>query len=187
MTTIEYDHPREFRTQVEPTLNADPNRVQYNFDSLLARKNRTYYFVDYLFEKRPSGLHGAVGTRMSPVFREEAERMEERYRDPEESPLYHVYEETDPAQGWDAWIDNQFRLDGLKVIYDSSYHYKYGAIVEEKTHEEMDVERQDIAFVECIGGGRMFDDRDKTFDAVYDQELLRLVKEAEDNGLGGLY
>lgn len=185
--TVEYAHPNDFSTVQEPTLNADENRVQYDFDSLLGRRDRTYVFVDYLFEKRPSGLHGAVGTRMSPVHVDEAERQEERYRDYEDSPVRYLYEEIDPVQSWDQWIESQFQHEGLRIIYDNSYEYKYGEVVKDKAKKELGISEKDIAIVECTGGGRMFNEVKRDFDVVYDDELFRLVKQAEESGISGFY
>lgn len=185
--SIQYIHPKQFTTTTEPKLDIDENRIQYNFDELLGRKGRTYAFVDYLFEKRPSGLHGAVGTRMRPVHEDEATKREEAYRNYDESPLAYIYDEQDPIQSWSDWIESEFAYDGLEVMYDTSYEFKYGKVVREVAAAEGVMEASEIALVECVGGGRMFTEVDGKYDKVYDEELLRLVKEAEENGVSELY
>lgn len=188
MSSATYPHPDQFSTETEPTLDADENRIQYDFDALMSRRRDVFVFVDYLFEDRGTGsLCGAVGTRMRPVHEEEAERQEAIYRDYDESPVAYLYDEQDPTVSWDEWIGSWFRREGLRVIYDPSYQIKYGDIVKDRAHEEGLFDKQDIVFVECIGGGRMFNEVDHDYEQVYDCELQRLVEEAEENGLSDLY
>jgi len=184
--SVQYTHPDNFSTETKPTFDADSNRVEYKFNSILGRIGREFIFVDKLFEKRPSGIHGAVGTRMRPVHEKEAERKKEQYMDEEKSPIKFIYEETNTVQSWKQWIETQFTFDGLKVIYDTSYSYKYGEPTKNKTDEEGIMNKNNIAIVECTGGGRLFNTIEQNFDSIYDEELHRLVKETEENGLGGI-
>jgi len=181
----QYAHPSDFCTETEPRFDVDDTRVQYDFDALMARRGRTFVFIDYLFEKRPSGLHGAVGSRMAPVHQDEVDRQTQQYKDPDVSPLYYLYEEMDPVQSWDKWIQSQFDHEGPRVIYDMSYCHKYGDTVEKWASRELGM--HDVALVECVGGGRMFNEVDNEFDTIYDQELLRLAQDAEENGVSGFY
>lgn len=184
---VSLTHPDEFETNVTPELTTEGDRIQYDFNSLMARAGREFLFVDYLFEMRDSSLKGAVGTTMAPVHVDEAERMKEKYCNAEVSPLYHIFEELETTRSWDDWIESQFALDGYRVIYDNSYEMRYGEDVEFHVSESGMIEKDDIELIECLGGGRMFNSKDRSFDSVYDEELLRLVNLAEENGLGELY
>jgi len=184
---VEMTHPEDFETEATPEINADENRFEYEFNSLMGRCGRTFVFVDYLFEKRPSGLHGAVGTGMRPVHVDEAKRLKEEYLDRETSPLFHRYEELNTVQSWDDWISSQFEYEGYRLIYDQSYDHKYGQLVREQTVADEIMEADEIELVECVGGGRMFSDCERDFDVLYDSELLRLVQETEASGLGDYY
>jgi hypothetical protein len=179
--------PSDFQTQTTPNVRQRNGQTKYTFRALLARRQPEYYFVDYLFEY-DNGLHGATGTTMVPVSYVEMERREEEMRDYEWSPLAHIYDEQNTPVSWDEWIDKELDRRGWLLLYDPSYESRYGPIVREKaTGEDGYYDEGEIAVVECIGGGRMFSRVERNFDDVYDKELLRLVLEAEENGVGNLY
>ncbi len=174
-------HPDEFGTDSKPELTVEGSRVQYDFDTLVARDGTTIVFLDYLFDTN-SGLSGAVGKQMRPVHEDEANRLEKKYRDQDVSPLQYRYKNEDTSLSWSDWIDNEFELRGNNVVFDTSYEDKYGDVVERLAAAENLIERDKIKLVECRGGGRMFDN-DNSFDVIYDEELLRLIEDVEEYGL----
>lgn len=186
MSAISYAHPTEFETVEQPTLDVDDDRIQYDFDTLVARRGRTYIFLDYLFESRNSNLHGAVGTRMMPVHEDSFSRRKERLFDKGRSPLRHIYEEQDVAQHWEEWIEAQYRATGPRLLYDSAYPH-YWEPVKERAEKEGVMERGEIAVVECVGGGRLLNEIQQDHDEVYDDELWRLIKRTEYSGVSALY
>lgn len=159
--------------------------IQIDMDTLLARDGRTFIFVDYLFDS--DNLYGVTGTRMVPVTEEEVDRRMEQLHDPEWSHLHHIYQEqveNGLDESWSSWIDRQIDLEGgIKLVLDFSYAGKYGETVKDKEESETG-ERP--AYVECTGGGRMFDSdmQESDFDVVYDKALFELVKQVEATGLG---
>lgn len=181
-------HKSEFDTNTKPRIRNSDDRLEYKFDAMLAREGQRFIFIDYLFEVRGGNLCGAVTTSMRPISVGEAEREKKKYRDPEESPLRWLYEEEDPQKSWTEWIEAQFDYDGLRVIYDPSYQDKYGEQVKRQASMEGLVDKSDIVFIECVGGGRLSSSRARDdFDRIYDDELFRLALEAEKNGLDSLY
>lgn len=184
-----YPHPNQFETTVRPAVTADDDRVEYQFDALVGRRKNTFEFVDYIFETRVSGrLNGAVGTTMIPIHVDEAARRRIQYRDQDQSPVALIYQQAETSQSWSEWIDAQFRRYGDTVIYDNSFEHEYGEVVVEQAASDGLMDAGDIAFVECIGGGRIFDGLDSdSYSRVYDDELLRLIEEAETDGLRDLY
>lgn len=159
------------------TVETSNDKTTIHVDRLLARDGDTFVFVDQLFHGER--LHGATGSRMVPISREEMDRREEEMRDREWSGLAHIYEESDPDQSWDVWIDEQLRIDGERLLYDPSYEHKYGEIVREKAAKELGYDKDNIAAVECIGGGRMFNDVDREYDRIYDPILMAAIQDAE--------
>jgi hypothetical protein len=181
--SVIYTHPDEFETETTPEMTRDGSRIQYNFDALVARNNRSYLFLDYVFAT--DNLHGAVGTEMVPVHEDEIERRMEQLQDKEWSRLAHIYNEQDRAQSWSDWISGQINREGHRLVVDESYCHKYGATVRERAATEGVMQSSDIEVVECLGGGRMFDQQND-FDEVYDSTLLDVIKTAEEHGLGAL-
>jgi len=177
----------DFLTNCEPAVQITELSLQYEFHTLLARHETHFQFVDYLFESKTSDLHGAVGTIMRPVGVDEAQRKVEKYKDPNSSPVWYLYEKGISSVSWEDWIDS-FLGDDYSPIFDQSYAEKYGSTVIEYTLKNPHVGLSEVYLVECVGGGRMSNrlDRDD-YDEVYDHELFRLAKQAEKNGLGGLY
>lgn len=159
------------------TVEKGNERTTIRVDRLLARDGDTFVFVDKLFHD--GRIHGATGSRMAPVTREEMDRREDQMRDYEWSGLAHIYEESDPDQSWDEWIDEQLRIEGDRLLYDPSYEVKYGEIVREKASKELGYDKDNIAAVECVGGGRMFDDVDREYDRIYDPVLMAAIQDAE--------
>jgi len=185
--SVQYTHPREFSTDTEPKFQVRGSRVSYQFDSIVGRIGREFIFVDEIFEARNSDRAGAIGTNMTVLHEDEVERREKRYRSYEDSPLAHIYDQQETKQSWESWIDSQFRRDGYDMMVDFSYVSQLGQPVRNKTVEAGIMNRDEIGLVECIGGGRMFNDVTRTFDDVYDEELLRLATEVEENGLDSIY
>ena len=175
-------HPTDFDTDTEPTTNHSGSRIEYNFDCLLAREGMEFTFVDYIFEGE-NEFSGAVGTTMVPMHEDEFERRLAEYKDPEYSPLRHIYEEIDPQLTWGEWIESELSADGINSIVDTSYSHKYGEVVKSRCEEYELMEAENIRAIECIGGGRMFNSKDRDFTAVYDEELLRIVQDVEESGL----
>ncbi|TKX52867.1 hypothetical protein EXE42_15165, partial [Halorubrum sp. SP3] len=118
------------------TVETSNDKTTIRVDRLLARDGRQFVFVDKLFHGEQ--IHGATGSTMVPITREEMDRREGEMRDREWSPLAHIYEESDSNQSWDAWIDETLRIEGERLLYDPSYEGKYGEIVREKAAAELD-------------------------------------------------
>jgi hypothetical protein len=174
-------HPDEFTTNTKPELTVEGSRVQYEFNSLVARNGTEFVFLDYLFDTE-SKLSGAVGKKMRPVHENEAKRLKKRYKNKEKSPAQYQYKKEDTSLSWSDWIDNEFELRGNSVIFDTSFENKYGDVVEQMTAFENIMPMDKIALVECLGGSRMFDGN-ISFDVIYDEELLRLIEDVEERGL----
>lgn len=182
-----YPHPEQFETNAEPSLHADSNRIQYVFDELLGRRGRQFYFLDYLFEKRDEGLSGAVGTVMMPRHEAVVERELAALREKEQSGLAWRYNSLDPVVGWDKWIDSQINKDGASLLYDTAYESKYGDVVRDVAAADDIMEPENIAVVECVRGGRLFNSIEQEFDRIYDSEIQRLVNCAETSGVEKMY
>lgn len=157
-------------------LTKSDGTVRMDISELVARDGRTYIFVDDLFY-HDSGLHGATGSRMVPVFQEEVDRRMDELRDYEWSGLAHIYDEQDPEESWDEWIDTQIRREGVRLILDESYVATYGETVKDR-HEQEHGDRPQ--YVECIGGGRMFS-RSTDYEQVFRDDLLRMIHDAESD------
>jgi len=186
--SVELPHPNQFETVATPEIETRSTRVQYDFDSLVARNGMVFAFVDYLFDDSTenSDLYGAVGTSMRPVHEDEVERRREQYKDPNESPLRHVYEESEATQSWKDWIEGELRANGIDLLFNQSFLYKYGDVVREQCDEEALMNPDKIGAIECIDNSRMFTDLNGDHSKVYDEELLRIVKEVEESGLYAL-
>jgi hypothetical protein len=121
---------------------------------------------------------------MVPVTQDEIDRRMDEMRDQEWSPLAHIYDEQVKAgyieKSWDEWIENMIQTDGLRLILDESYVGKYGDVVKEYTSKELGYSPE---YVECVGGGRMFNDVDREYDTVYNDELMRMVQDTESEGV----
>lgn len=179
--------PEKFQTKTQPLPKENQNRIQYDFDALLGRhQGAAYVFVDYLFQVG-SSLHGAVGTEMRVVTEEEAKRRESEYRNPETSPYYWKYEEKDPAVGWTTWIKSKLREDEHDVLYNTAYNEVYGETVMERAVEDGLLDADEIHLTTCVYGGSLERFTEDVLADVYDPELLRLVREAEANGVKHLY
>jgi hypothetical protein len=180
-------NPNKFQTKTTPWPKENQNRIQYDFDALLGRRQGVaYVFVDYLFQVG-DGLHGAVGTEMRVVTKEEAKRRESEYRNPDTSPYYWKYEEKDPAVGWSTWIKSKLRQNEHDVLYNTSYNEVYGEQTKEKAIEDGLLNEDEIHLTTCVYGGSLEKFTEENLAEVYDPELLRLVREAETNGVKHLY
>jgi hypothetical protein len=176
----------DFRTDTKPELTLSREKLRYDFDAVLGKRNRVFDFVDYIFELE-SGFSGAVGSSMRLVTYEEAEEQMSRYMNYETSPLVHAYEDEAPEIGWDEWIKGVADNDGYRLVYDLSYADKYGDVVKQLAVEEDLVNSiTDIEVVECTGGGRMFERTIDHYDEVYDSELLDVVQHAENKDVSSL-
>lgn len=180
--------PTQFETVVTPQIKQNRNRLQYDFDALLARQQETtFVFVDYLFDSQEKNLHGAVATFMRAVSTKEGKQREKMYKNPQKSPYYWQYKIEDPAVSWITWIKSKLRDDGYSSLYDTSFNGLYGKEVEERVVEERLLDTDEVHIVECVGGRRLSEYRASDFEAVYDSELMRLVREAEEHGLESIY
>jgi len=170
----------------EYTISPKGDGFKLSFDTLIARSGNEFVFLDYLFDNDPSnpdsGLFGAVGTTMVPISESELQRRKEEHKDPEWSPIAHIWSEmndgADPENHESEFIEwvEQEMMYGDPIVYDSSYEYSLGETVREKS--TMD----NISAVECIGGGRMFNSAYKEFDTVYRPDLLMAARYCETYG-----
>jgi len=75
------------------------NGTELHFDALVARSGNEFVFLDRVFDSDPqnesdlSGLSGAVGTSMVPIRESELRRRREEHKDPEWSPIAHIWSE----------------------------------------------------------------------------------------------
>lgn len=193
------DRVQEISDRVNGTIKPKGDGYQIDVNRLVARDGNTFIFVDYLFDT--GDLFGATGTRMVPISEDEHKRRLEEYKDPEWSPLHHIYQEqveNGLDKSWSDWIDEQFRVEGEdRMLYDPSYRYDseqtpdgmyypegedtdtYMSMVETASDYELGFEAYSV---ECIGGGRMFGDND--YEQVYDSDLLETVMVVENEGFG---
>jgi hypothetical protein len=185
---VELPHPENFDTVEQPEIKLHSTRVEYNFDALVARNGMRFAFVEYLFDDSTDNkdLFGAVGHVLRPVHHDEVERTMERYKNKSQSPLYHVYEESEVAQPWSQWIESELAAEGIDLLFDQSHRYKYGSVVEEQCDKESLINPNDIEAIECVRGGRVFSNLNGNASKVYDEELMRIVEKVEDSGLYAL-
>lgn len=167
------------------SIDRNDRRTEWHYNELIARDGQTFVFLDSVFlDEGNAPIFGAKGSCMVPVTQDEMGRRREEMRDPEWSSMHHIYMkqvEDGLDQSWSDWIDEQLSREGDRLLYDPSYEAKYGEAVRERCEKEDDLpDPSDVAVVECIGGGRMFYDVEREFDAVYDQELLAIAAGAED-------
>jgi len=177
--------------------------IQIDVDRLVARDGDTFIFVDRLFDS--GDLYGVTGTRMAPVHVDEHENRLENFKDPEWSPVHHVYMEqveNGLDKSWTEWLNDMHEGEKHRLMYDESYLGKYGEAVREHSVNELDHfdSKEDIHTVECHGGGRIFGSPpcdetqqeaeprrfplDQELDTVFNQSLLELVRNVEKTGLG---
>lgn len=169
---------------VEPeAIDVSENRTEWYYNELIARRERdTFVFLDSVFlSEGAQTIGGAKGSRMVPVTEEEMDRRRENYKDPEHSPMRHVYDDISPTESWETWIGEQLRVEGDRLLYDPSYEHKFGDAVREACADDDDLpDPDDIVAVECIGGGRMFAEVENSYDVVYSQEHLAIARDAEE-------
>ena len=140
-------------------------------------ENNVYVFVDKFFKQ--GDIFGATGTRLVPVSEQFVHDRIKEFKDYEWSSIAHIYDEQDTEQSWDEWIStwSDYELEELAV--DSSGG-KYWDKIQElcKEHEEFEFYTTD-----CIGGGRMFDDKivdPDNYRYLENPELLEDIKKAEN-------
>jgi hypothetical protein len=181
--------PSQFTTNTQPSVKSNRGRIQYDFDAVLGRiQGATYLFVDYLFEStEPVSLNGAIVTWMRAVSEEEAQTREQEWRDPNQSPLYWEYENENPSISWGTWVKSKLREQKYSSIYDTAYNTVYGAQLRLLVDRDNILPIEEIAVVEYVRGGRYYNPDKSDFADLKDPELFRLVKQAEENGLGDIY
>lgn len=97
------------------------------------------------------------------------------------------YDRLNPVVSWEKWITSQLNREGPSLWYDDSYESKYGDVTREVADRDGLMDSDDIAVVECVRGGRLFQAINEGFPVIYDDELYRLVKCAERHGVAELY
>jgi len=166
------------------------NGVTLQFNTLIAKRGGEYLFLDRVFDhdvSDPDSLSGAVGTSMVPIHEDDLQRRRDEYKDPEWSPLAHIWEEQngcDPENHPDrfsSYVENEMKY-GDPLVYDPSYSYQYGDTVREKCEWGDEIGDNGHA-VECIGGGRMFNRAFDNYDTIYRPDLLMLARYVENNGI----
>lgn len=161
--------------------------IQITYDELVGRDGREFIFLDYVFDTGKDFGSGAVSTRMVPVTIEEFERRVEEYKDPEWSPIHHIYEEqvdNGLDKSWSTWIEEQLRIEGPhRLVMDTSYAHKYEDTVRDVCEREGIYGTEEIEAVECIGGGRMFNTIEKSDVTLYRPDLWAFAKQVEESGL----
>jgi len=164
--------------------------VELHFNTLVAKKNGEYLFLNRVFDSDltdSDSLSGAVGRTMCPIHQEELQRRKEQYKDPERSPLAHIWEEQNdrnPENHVDEfveWVEDEMKY-GDPLVYDSSYSYEYGDTVRAMCEWSDDIGDDGYA-IECVGGGRMFNSAFGEYDTVYRPDLLMLARYVENNGI----
>ena len=140
-------------------------------------ENNIYVFVDKFFEQ--NSHHGATGTRLVPVSEEYVNRQIEEIKDYEWSPVAHIYDEQDPNISWDEWINQSPRRELEDLAINSSGDQYWDKM------QELCKEHEDFEFytTDCIGGGRMFDDKivdPNNYRYLESFELLEDIKKAEN-------
>jgi len=164
--------------------------VELHFNTLVAKKNGEYLFLNRVFDSDltdSDSLSGAVGTTMCPIHEEELQRRKEEYKDPEWSPLAHIWEEQNdrnPENHVDEfveWVESEMKY-GNPLVYDPSYSYEYGDTVRAMCEWSDEIGDNGYA-IECIGSGRMFNSAFGEYDTVYRPDLLMLARYVENNGI----
>jgi len=162
-----------------PSVREKGDGKSIHYKTLVARSGREFIFLDYLFDTG-SGLFGATGTTMVPVSQEEYDRRRDELKNPEWSPLAHIYDEqvdNGLEKSFTEWIESMPEHDKHTAVMDTSYAHQYGDIVREHYSG-------DATYVECIGGGRMFNDVQRDMDEIYRRDLWELIRATEQTGLG---
>ena len=75
-------------------------------------------------------------------------------------------------QSLDEWISDVLMYDGDEAIFDFSGYNLWEQL------RELGLTEEEYPVFECSGGGRCFSS-DIEFDEVYDEELLKKIKEIE--------
>lgn len=136
-----------------------------------------YVFVDDIFV-HSDGLFGVTGDKAVPVSEDEFERRVDEWKDPEWSPLHHMYVEqvqNGLDQSWSEWIERQ-EHDIYHSVIDSAPGWIFDEVMERENGEPYDVEH--------IGCGRIFGgDHSPDFAEVYDEALLNLVQGIESGDM----
>jgi len=116
-------------------------------------KNDVYVFVDEFFEH--GGIFGAVGTRLVPISEQSVQDRVKEFKDYEWSSIAYIYDEEDTEKTWEEWISTWSDYELEELAIDSSGGQYWDKL------QELCKEHEDFEFytTDCIGGGRMFDDK----------------------------
>lgn len=150
-------------------------RNETKYDTLVGRNGDEYIFLQYTFS-HDDGFHGATGTSIRPVSKEEYEE-----RTSPEGLLEYLGESWQDAvasgetelgkEDWCTWV---YDMDGDDALFDLSYRNLWEQA--RKANPELTVEAYPI--FECVGAGRMFS-VGMTFEQVYAPALLAVIDAAE--------